>query len=401
MMHTPLHLKITHIHGVTCQQNAVMTLRRDALLDNAVFETLLTTEQFSWLTNLRASVRCRSLGIKQTWWLQHSSLEFACTINDAYIAAHVPTMLHLGDAIEIGLLRLEVVDMPLSAPITATEKPAAPMPAVAESADIHLDETDATEDVPFLTQILDTPLTIETAIPVAVDASDITAMSLAFDIENFAIDEQVVISEDNSTSPIAKLMPEQNLLQENDHHAPEITLPEEVDDILTALAKQYDQIIANPDAIQEITTATMTKDVSFDADISVNPMLFKDIDDLDSDTDKSLEETILGALSVDQAFTSIDTVIANTAEKDIHNMPDMDYMDIFATDDIEMDIAQETPSDVLHLFADPVATRTVPSAAIQQTRQAFADSVGDFGQDTHAVQAISAFPSKEEPPCKP
>jgi hypothetical protein len=133
-MTSALHLHVTHIQGAQCNKSLVHTFQRDDLLDNAALETLLAPHAFQWLVSARCMIRKGLLGQCTAWWLQHGSRHILCSINDQIVACGNAVMLHTGDIIEIGLVRLQVLDQvpssgqPTQIPALPVSKPHLPPP---------------------------------------------------------------------------------------------------------------------------------------------------------------------------------------------------------------------------------------------------------------------------------
>lgn len=128
----PLQLHLTHVHGIALQDTCI-TYHHDALLDSPEMRAVLDTQAFSWLANARCMVRQQAIASDHVWFIQAGSHHHTCSVNDERIACAVPCMLHPGDHIEIGMLRLCVGDMYAQQAVTPVTPPPVPVIQIAEA----------------------------------------------------------------------------------------------------------------------------------------------------------------------------------------------------------------------------------------------------------------------------
>lgn len=334
-MNSPIILRISHISGMPHTSHAAITLTRDALLDHETFEHYLTPEQFAWLVNVRCSVRYRSTGMTASWWLQHGSHEYTCSINDQRIACSDSIPLQAGDRIEIGLIRLEVIDADTID--TVVKSPLLPETALVATDNVIITETtpEPVAEIPLLTDIV----TEIDPVVLAVDDTD--------------TDETTVLADDI-------------------HHAifdmvPSYVAPAETtedDDIFMALAQPFHTERQPADH-----TASSSALITFDHDFSLS-----DLDNINHtlSDDLSLEEALLGPLSIHQALSHLQ---ANDDEVETDNSA-MSTFDFTVPD-------EET--DVLALFTD---TTAIPknTSSTQHIHQSFPDSFCDIGTETSSFE---------------
>ncbi|WP_211462537.1 TagK domain-containing protein [Collimonas silvisoli] len=115
-----LCLRVVQQYGVHTARDATVTFIEDGLLDAARFRDVLPEAEFSCLVYAQCSVRWQSLGPAAAWWLQHGSRTWACAVNDVPLACGQAVMLHVGDHIELGMLRLEVAGPPGMGTVSAS-----------------------------------------------------------------------------------------------------------------------------------------------------------------------------------------------------------------------------------------------------------------------------------------
>src|SRR5438128_1700951 len=97
-----LCLRVIQQYGVHADQDMTVTFSEDDLLGTARFGHLLPEAEYAWLADVHCTVCWQALGPASAWWLRHGSQIWACTVNDAPLAAGDAIMLHAGDRIELG-----------------------------------------------------------------------------------------------------------------------------------------------------------------------------------------------------------------------------------------------------------------------------------------------------------
>lgn len=361
-MNSSIILKISHISGLPHQNDVTITLHRDALLDHEYFEQHLTSAQFTWLANARCTVRCCDTGIASSWWLQHGSHQYTCSINDQRIACSDSIQLQTGDRIEIGMLRLEVMDIThqqqtsLSPALPlASASIVAPVAAEVVTADESMTDDDIFGDlqtlaadnntIPLLTDI------VEPTEPVYVAQAD-------DDVADNSDDALICI--DDIQQALFNIVPAYTPVDESVRD----------DDILAQLEQQYETTLHQP---QQITaSAWASADVSASSSVTTAFEHDLTLSDLENNAcisdDVSLEEALLGTLSIHQALAHLQT--DEEDEDDIISAaPEFDSTEHHAS------------TDVLALFADTTITPK-NNLSTQHIHQSFPDSFCDIGTET-------------------
>ncbi|WP_194270683.1 TagK domain-containing protein [Glaciimonas soli] len=115
-----LSLCVLHQHGVQSTQQKVITFSEDAQLSTIKLKAGLPTAEYAWLDLVQCTLSWQAEDA--AWALQHGYDGFNCTINDLLLAIGESALLHVGDCIEIGMLRLQVLAaQEQHQPVTSTD----------------------------------------------------------------------------------------------------------------------------------------------------------------------------------------------------------------------------------------------------------------------------------------
>lgn len=361
-MNSSITLQISHISGLQHQNDVTITLHRDALLDHEDFEQHLTSEQFTWLANSRCTVRCCPTGITPSWWLQHGSHQYTCSINDQLIACSDSIQLHIGDRIEMGMLRLEVMDiahqqyasLPPALPLAPLSHTTEEVPPVITdlTANTSITEDDMFSDIQTLTDD-------DNTIPLLTDMVESTApVDAAQQDDTHNMDDAAICMDDI----------QQELLNIAPAYTPEEKSIHE-DDVLAQLEQQFETALHQPQQFTASTGEQTNMSLSSIATSFEHDLIFYDAGNSASLSDDiSLEETLLGTLSIHQALAHLQT--------------DEENVDDIISASSEFDLAeQHISTDVLALFADTTVTPK-NSLSTQHIHQSFPDSFCDIGTET-------------------
>lgn len=374
-MNSSIILRISHIQGLPNQQDAAITLQRDALLDHEAFEAFLSAEQFAWLSNARCTIRCRNMGLSHAWWLQHGSHHYTCSINDQVIPCSHDVQLHVGDHIEIGMMRIEVMDMAETTAALSASPVIPLLPSLKQEATLQPDiilmphddnegdvmmtnnilPTDALDDIPLLTDIIGQDLTPQH--PVLPNQA-IIPMS----------DNIINVSEEASISL------EQIQYELMNKHSDTLSIVSSDEDaIFTALVVDNQAIDDLPH--QETHTAQPHQQIIIN-DTTFMAEGFQD----DICHELSLEETLMGPLSINQALAQLTTDDENT----------LSAIALFDDGDNEM-----PDSEILQLFSTESVTSRRPLKT-PQTHQFYPDSFCELDRHTQSFDITDILPPGKE-----
>ncbi len=105
-MKPDLSLCVLHQHGVQTHHQKVVTFSDDAQLRGIKSTAGLPPEEYAWLDQVQCMLHWKA--VEADWVLHHGHDDFNCTINDVLLEVGESSVLHVGDFIEIGMLRLQV-----------------------------------------------------------------------------------------------------------------------------------------------------------------------------------------------------------------------------------------------------------------------------------------------------